>query len=389
MSDRQYDLVLFGATGFTGGLTAEYLASNAPEGLRWAIAGRSKPKLEAVRARLTAIDPRLAELPLIEADVEDGASVTALAESTKVIATTVGPYALYGEGLVAACAEAGTDYADLCGEPEFVDRVWLKFDAAARESGARLVHCCGFDSIPHDLGAYYTVLQLPEGEPLRVEGFVKSGGKFSGGTYFSALTGFSRARQTLRAAKLRRENEQRPADRKIGGWVRGLRRNEFAGGWVAPLPTIDPQIVLRSAAANERYGPDFRYGHYLTARHLLTIGVLVVVVGVAFVLAQIPPLRRLMMRAQSPGTGPSESTRAKSWFRVRFVGEGGGKRVTTEVSGGDPGYSETAKMLSESAIALANTADGSVGGQMTPVQAIGDALLERLPATGIAVRVCD
>ena len=389
MSDRSYDLVLFGATGFTGGLTADYLAENAPEGLRWALAGRSTTKLESVRDRLAKIDPRLAELPLIEADVTDASSIEQLAASTKVVITTVGPYALYGEPLVAACAKTGTDYADLCGEPEFVDDIYLKYEATARESGARLVHCCGFDSIPHDLGAYFTVLQLPEGQPIRLKGYVKSGARFSGGTFYSALTGFSRARQTLKAGKERRKQEPKPEGRKVGADVGRIRRNKFAGGWIAPLPTIDPFIVIRSAASNERYGPDFKYGHYMAARHLLTIIGLGLLVGVLFVFAQIPPLRKLLLRFLSPGDGPSEEMRAKSWFRVRFEGEAGGQRIKTEISGGDPGYTETAKMLAESGMALVDTADGAAGGQMTPVAAIGDALLERLPAAGIELRVTD
>ncbi|MFL6062427.1 MAG: saccharopine dehydrogenase family protein, partial [Marmoricola sp.] len=158
-SNRTYDIVVFGATGFTGELTAAYLAEHAPEGCRWALAGRSTAKLEAVRTRLTAINPACADLPLLHADVADPASIAAVAEATKVVITTVGPYLQFGEPLVKACAEAGTDYVDLTGEPEFVDLMYVRHDARARETGARLVHACGFDSVPHDLGAYFTVRQ--------------------------------------------------------------------------------------------------------------------------------------------------------------------------------------------------------------------------------------
>ncbi|MCG7528269.1 saccharopine dehydrogenase NADP-binding domain-containing protein, partial [Streptomyces sp. OfavH-34-F] len=198
-ADRPYDLILFGATGFVGALTAAYLARHAPDGCRWALAGRDRAKLAHLRARLTALDPRCADLPLLEADVSDAGSLRALAESAHVVATTVGPYVWYGEGLVAACAEAGTDYADLTGEPEFVDRMYVEYDARARETGARLVHACGFDSVPHDLGAYFTVGRLPAGVPLRVDGFVRSDAVFSGGTFASALTAMGRGRQTARA----------------------------------------------------------------------------------------------------------------------------------------------------------------------------------------------
>ena len=194
MPTRDLDVVLFGATGFTGGLSADYLARHAPAGFRWALAGRSPGKLAAVRDRLTAIDPALGDLELLVADVGDEASLQVLAERTKVVATTVGPYLDFGEPLVAACAAAGTAYADLTGEPEFVDRTWVRHHARAVETGARLVHCCGFDSVPHDLGAYFTVKQLPDDLPITLRGVVRAGAMISGGTFESLLTAMSRPR---------------------------------------------------------------------------------------------------------------------------------------------------------------------------------------------------
>jgi short subunit dehydrogenase-like uncharacterized protein len=169
VSDRPHDVVLFGATGFTGALTAEYLVANAGEA-RVALAGRDREKLEKLDTGL----------PLLHADAEDPGSLREMAESARVVITTVGPYIKYGEPLVAGCAEAGTDYVDLTGEPEFVDRMYIRHDAMAQETGARIVHCCGFDSIPHDLGVYFTVQQLPEGAPIKVEGFVRRGTGSSG-----------------------------------------------------------------------------------------------------------------------------------------------------------------------------------------------------------------
>ncbi|MDG4859770.1 saccharopine dehydrogenase NADP-binding domain-containing protein, partial [Streptomyces sp. T-3] len=203
-TERTYDIVLFGATGFVGVLIAEYLAEHAPEGLRWAIAGRSEAKLESLRERLTGIDKRWGDLPLIRAEADDPAALREIAGDARVVASTVGPYITYGQDLVAACADAGTDYLDLTGEPEFVDLMYVRHDARARETGARLVHACGFDSIPHDLGVHFTVQQLPEDVPLRVDGFVRSNATFSGGTFASVLTAFSRGRQTLSAAADRR-----------------------------------------------------------------------------------------------------------------------------------------------------------------------------------------
>ncbi|KMS88167.1 saccharopine dehydrogenase, partial [Streptomyces regensis] len=218
MTQREYDIVVFGATGFTGGLTAEYLAAHVPEGCRWALAGRNTTKLEAVRERLAAIEPSCADLPLVQADVTDPASLARVAESARVVVTTVGPYLEYGEPLVAACAEAGTDYVDLTGEPEFVDRMYLAHHETARRTGARIVHACGFDSIPYDLGVFFTVTQLGEAAKdadVTVRAQIRANAEFSGGTYASALTAFSRARQMAAVAKRRRAAEPWPADRAI------------------------------------------------------------------------------------------------------------------------------------------------------------------------------
>ncbi|MGW2290280.1 saccharopine dehydrogenase family protein [Streptomyces phaeochromogenes] len=386
-TERAYDIVLFGATGFVGVLTAEYLAAHAPKGLRWAIAARDTAKLERLRERLAAIDPACAELPLLRADVADPASVRELAEHARVVATTVGPYLTYGEDLVAACAEAGTDYLDLCGESEFVDLMYVRHDARARETGARLVHAAGFDSVPHDLGAYFTVRQLPEGVPLTVDGFVRAGGMFSGGTFASALNQMSRGRHMLAAARDRKRHEPRLVGRRAYAPPSAPRYAKEVGAWALPLPTIDAQIVQRSARALERYGPDFRYRHYAAVETLPFALGGAAGAGAVVAAAQVPPVRRWLSDRLKPGEGPSEEKRAESWFSVRFVGEGGGRRVFTEVSGGDPGYGDTAKMLAESALCLAFDELPSVSGQVTTAVAMGDSLIERLRGAGISFRV--
>ncbi|MGW2826460.1 saccharopine dehydrogenase family protein [Streptomyces sp. NPDC001443] len=382
-TDRPYDIVLFGATGFVGTLTAEYLAAHAPEGLRWAIAGRSERGLRELRDRL----PGAAQVGVLRADVSDPASLRALADHARVVATTVGPYLSYGEELVAACADAGTDYLDLTGEPEFVDLVYVRHDSRARETGARLVHACGFDSVPHDLGALFTVRRLPEGVPLRVDGFVTAHATFSGGTFASALNQFARGRQMAAAARDRGRHEPRLMGRRASAPTGAPRFAGEVGAWALPLPTIDPQIVRRSAKALERYGPDFRYRHYAAVRRLPVALGGVAAVGALAAAAQVPPARRWLSDRLKPGEGPGERTRAKSWFSVRFVGEGGGRRVFTEVAGGDPGYGETAKMFAESALALAFDDLPPTAGQVTTAVAMGDALTERLRRAGITFRV--
>jgi len=381
---RDFDIVVFGATGFTGELTAAYLAEHAPTGCRWALAGRSTAKLEAVRDRLTAINPDLADLALMHADVSDPASLAAVAESTKVVITTVGPYLEYGEPLVAACAAAGTDYVDLTGEPEFVDLMYVAHHETALASGARIVHACGFDSIPHDLGAYFTVGQLPKGEKVTVRGVVRSGAQFSGGTFHSAMGAMSRQGQAKKALAARRKLEGRPEGRKVR-WVQGKPgRDAELGYWLLPMPTIDPLVVTRSAAALNGYGPDFSYSHFAGLKTLrYTIGGSLAV-GSMVVAANIAPVRNALKKRIKQGEGPSESRRSKSWFTVDFVGETAGTTVHTRVSGGDPGYSETSKMLAESALSLAFDDNPPTAGQVTTAVAMGDNLLARLQKAGIS-----
>ena len=386
-SEREYDVVIFGATGFTGELTAEYLARRAPAGTRGALAGRNLAKLEAVRERLGQINLACAELPLLQADVSDPDSLRKVAENAKVVVSTVGPYILYGDPLVAACAAAGTDYVDLTGEPEFVDLMWLRYHEQAKRSGARLVHSCGFDSIPYDLGTQFTVDKLPEGVPLHVDCYVRVGATFSGGTYHSAVNIMGRLRQGAATARKRRKLEPRPNGRVVKGVAGRPRPLAEVGGWIVPFPTIDPQTVLRSARALDRYGPEFTYGHYLVLKNAAMVAGGAVGAGGLIALSQLKPTRQLLLKVKDSGEGPSPETRAKSWFKVRFAGTGAGERVVTEVLGGDPGYGETSKMLAEAALCLAHDDLEERAGQLTPAVAMGEALTRRLIAAGIEFEV--
>ncbi|HET6987946.1 MAG TPA: saccharopine dehydrogenase NADP-binding domain-containing protein [Kribbella sp.] len=366
---RAYDVVLLGASGFTGALTAEYLAKNAPADLNWAVAGRNHKKLEAFGK------------DVLHADVTDPKSLQAVAESTRVLASTVGPYIQYGEPVVAACADAGTDYLDLTGESEFVDRMYVRYHERAVQTGARIVHACGFDSIPYDLGVQFTVEQLPERVPIQVDGLLRVVGRPSGGTFHTAITAFSRPKQHLDAHRARRQAEPRPDGRKAGAVTGRIHRQQ--GFWAVPLPTIDPQIVGYSARLLDTYGPDFRYSHFMAMKRLPMVAGGIGTVGFLVTAAQVPPLRNALLSRLKPGDGPSPERRAKSWFNVRFVGRGGGKQVITEVAGGDPGYDETAKMLGESALCLALDDLPKTAGQTTTAAAMGPALRRRLMTAGM------
>ncbi|MGA9747967.1 MAG: saccharopine dehydrogenase NADP-binding domain-containing protein [Nocardioides sp.] len=384
---RAFDLVLFGATGFTGGLTAEYLAAHVPDGCRWALAGRNRGKLKAVRGRLATFDPTLADLPLLIADAADPASLRAVAEQARVVVTTVGPYVEHGAGLVAACAEAGTDYADLTGEPEFVDTTYVAHHARAVETGARLVHACGFDSIPHDLGALFTVQQLPDGVPITMRGMLRTNAAPSGGTFATFVETMTRTGEMRKALAERRKVEPRPEGRRVRAVAKRPHRDRETGYWLVPLPTLDPFVVKRSAAALERYGPDFSYAHYAAVKRLPTVVGALAGVGLLAGAAQVGPLRRRILARLPQGTGPSEEKRARSHFTMRFFAEGGGQTVRTSVSGGDPGYTETAKMLGESAMCLAFDDNPPTAGQVTTATAMGQRLTERLIRAGLRFEV--
>ena len=211
----------------------------------------------------------------------------------------------------------------------------------------------------------------------------------SGGTLFSAMTGFSRIRPNITAARERKALEPNEGDRRARAVPGRPHRDHVGDTWAVPLPTIDPEVVARSARALPRYGPDFRYSHYASVPRLPVAVGGVLGVGTLVGLAQIPPARKAILNRLKPGDGPSAAKRARSWFTVTFVGEGGGERVVTRVSGGDPGYDETAKMLAESALALAFDDLPPTAGQVTTAAAMGDALLERLQSAGIKFEVVE
>lgn len=377
-----YDLILFGATGFTGGLTAEYLARHAPDSLRWALAGRSVRKLADVKRRLAKLSPACESLGLVQADVNNPESLAAMAASTRAVVTTVGPYIHYGEPLVKACAEAGTHYLDLTGEPEFVELCLQRYDAVARATGAKIVNCCGFDSIPHDLGVLYTVLHCPPDVPLQIRGYVSLSMDVSGGTWQSAIHAFSRARHYLQLRR-QRGRSPAPAGRQVRALPPGLRREPQIGGWAVPFPTIDPQVIRRSARALDRYGPDFRYAHYLQLKHWPLVLAGAAGATTLFALAQIPPTRRWLLSRRAAGQGPSPERRARSWFEVRFLADAGGQALRTQVSGGDPGYDETAKMLGEAALCVLLDETPDHAGVITPAMAFGEPLIHRLQQAGM------
>lgn len=389
MAVRQFDVILFGATGFTGGLVAEYLAAAARrEQVRWAIAGRDAHKLQLVFERLSRLDDVV--LPeVLQASVEDADSLARLAGAGRVVITTVGPYQHYGEPLLRACAEAGTHYVDLTGEPLFVEAMRERYDAQARLSGARIVNSCGFEAIPPDIGVLYTLRELRRrlgeaawaGAEVKVLGGVEAGGGFSGGTWHSAVEAMSQAPRWWL-------NRPKPGRDHVHNLKTGAHREPRLERWALPMPTIDPEVVRHSARLRRDYGADFSYGHFYLSKKLLPLAAGVAGLAGIFTLAQFGPTRRWLLDRKQPGEGPSAEARERGWFRLSFVAEAGGQALVTRVSGGDPGYGATAHMLAEAALCLALDPDlPEAAGVITPAAAMGEALIPRLERAGIRFEV--
>ena len=305
--DRHYDIVVFGATGFTGRLVCDELARAQPTNrFKWAIAGRNRDKLLDVRRDLRAAVPTATPDVIIAAS-DERSSLDAMARRAGVVITTVGPFSLHGEPLVEACVAAGTDYLDIAGEPDFWIPLSARYHDRATRSGSICVSCCGFDSVPADLGALFTIKQLGGSGPFTVEAFLLAHARFSGGTWQSALGAMAGARKSPRGL----------------GADDGRRRPYFeplVDRWVVPMPVIDPLVVARSAELRGDYGTGFRYGQYLQTGSMIQLGGLMFAIGTVTGLAQFRPTRRLLSRVRSSGEGPSIEQRERSWFRVSLRG---------------------------------------------------------------------
>lgn len=378
MTKRTYDVVIFGATGFTGRLVAEYLAAEYGSAVRWAMAGRSLDKLAAVRDEIGAP----ADTPLIAADSSDPASLAAMAEQTAAVITTVGPYQLYGEALVKACVDAGTDYVDLCGEPAWMHDIIAAYDAPARDSGARIVLSCGFDSIPFDLGVYFLQSHAIDqtGAPLaRIKGRVrKMKGTFSGGTAASFAQTMARAAKEPEVINRLRDpfslvhgfdGPRQPSGSKV------IFEDDL-NTWSAPfiMASINTKNVHRSnALLGHRYGEDFVYDEMFSTGPGEQGEQFANMIANDKSMAENPP---------KPGEGPSKEERETGFYDAMFTGvTPDGTRLTAGVSGDkDPGYGSTSKMIAEAALCLVQNVDRAqtAGGVYTPAPAMGDALITRL-----------
>ena len=394
---RPYQVVVFGASGFTGRLVAEYLAAHyaadheqPDRRLRWAMAGRSSAKLERVRSEIGAEG-----IGLIVADSHDRESLDAMCAQAEVVCTTVGPYAKYGVELVAACVVNGTDYCDLSGEVPFMRRTIEAHHAKAHADGTRIVHSCGFDSVPSDVG----LLFLQREAEARLGRFCESvemvvagaKGSFSGGTFASLFNVLRERRERPGVADILDDpyalNAPAPPGNCPAPDLKRAKYSETFGVTVAPfvMASINTRIVRRShALAGFPYGRDFCYSEAMATGRgaLASLSAKLMATGINAVERGGLVSKLAQKLTPDPGEGPGRDERESGYFKLRFFGKtGDGQHIRTELRGKrDPGYGATSRMLAESAIALATTrGQGRTGGVLTPALAIGEELLTRLP----------
>lgn len=372
-NERPFDVIITGVTGFSGRLLVQYFARRIDHDLKWAIAGRDEGRLRKLREWLGA-EHRDVKIQVVE--VCDDENAATLAGMARVILTAVGPYDELGEPLVRACAQLGTDYVDITGEPNFVTRMHQKYHEVALKSGALIVHCCGFDSIPADIGAYLTAVNLPSGGAKTVSCQVQTRGGLSGGTWASLL-------------KVMRETPQQTSDAPFMGtdsktpWVQTAPYSRHS---LLKLPTIDPLIVRRSSRIHPQvYGEAFEYKHFLKLQNRGQAYMIIAGVIALRIMTRIPQVFELLRRLHPAGAGPSIDQRKAGGYQLRFFGHTPGKRVILEVQGSNDAYTDTGRMASECAILLVTRRKDlpTQAGITTPVGAFGRLLSTPLIAAGI------
>jgi len=396
---RQYDLVVWGASGFTGRLVAEYLLERyGTDGqLQWALGGRNRAKLEWIRDELGQTS---ANIPILIGDSRDPESLDTIVTRSSVVCSTVGPFARYGTDLVAACARHGTDYCDIAGEVQWMRRMIDGYEAQAHATGARIVHCCGFDSIPSDLGCLFMNERMRErtGQPCAEVKFRvrKMRGAFSGGTVASLLNVLDECRRDRKVRRLLLDPYGlNPDDQRRGldGPDQWGPRWDADVGWTAPfvMAAINTRVVRRSNALMDySYGPDFRYSEaVMTGRGpggWVVASAIAAGMGGFLAAAAVAPTRALLNKLllPQPGEGPSKEQRKNGFFDVVLVGKSGGADkllLRGRLKGNrDPEYGATSRMLAESAVCLARDGDALEveGGFWTPASCMGPHLIARL-----------
>ncbi len=384
MTNHKYDIVLLGATGFTGQLIAEYLLQHAPgENRSVAFAGRSPEKGRALLSRLKSKYPEhtIPQWELV--DINDQASLDEITKRTTLLMNAVGPFAVYGPKVIDSCVNNKCHYIDITGEPSFFHSTIEKHHDIAQANEVCLIHACGFDSIPADLGSLLAISAFDNKKEVTVRAYIRTNAQFSGGTWTTAILAIDRQKSAPKPKSVEKRQKSRKIPLKIH-FHPVLKR------WALPMPVLDPHVVKRSARLlPDLYGPSFAYGQFITVGSFWSMVKLITSIMMMFLLIRFKWGKRWLLKKNLPGTGPSEARRAKSRFEVQLFADNTNETSHAKVAGLDPGYNETAKMFAESAFCLLDNLDAKrlPYGVLTTAVALGQPLIDRLRHRGIIFKV--
>ncbi len=375
VNNKKYDIVIYGASGFTGQLICEYLSTHKDAfNLNWAIAGRDIPKLQLISDKFSLENKKI---DILYGDAFDKASLDNICNQSQLIISTVGPYSLYGEGLVDSCIENNTHYLDLTGEPYFAYKIKEKYAQKAIENEVMIIHSCGFESIPPDIAVYCAVNQLNEPNS-DVSYFIESNGNISGGTWASLINSLSSPQPII---DRRKSNSKKKVRKKKIFFHKEFKR------WALFFPVIDKYIVKKTSKSFSHYGEDFSFSEYLLFKSWRRLAVILIGLFAISIMSKSKLIKKWLLSLRPSGSGPSRKEREGNWFVVKIVAKGKNSSVMTTIKGGDPGYGETSKFISEMALCIL-TQDNQLlknKGILTPVQCTGDLLIDRLKNAGISI----
>jgi len=376
VNNKKYDLVVYGASGFTGQLICEYLSTHKDAiDLNWAIAGRNITKLESISNQFST---KHKKIDVLYGDSFDKSSLDNIASQSKLVITTVGPYAIYGEQLVASCIDNQSYYLDLTGEPHFVHKIKEKYAQKAYDNNVAIIHSCGFESIPPDIGVYSAINQLKEPN-ADVSYFFESNGDISGGTWASFINSLSSPIPII-DKRSKSQSKKKIRKKKI------FFHKEFKR-WALFFPVIDKYIVQKTAKSFNQYGDNFSFSEYMLFKSWKKLAFIIIGILIVSIISKSKLIKKWLLSLRPSGSGPSKERRSKNWFIAKVIAKGKSRSVITTIKGGDPGYGDTSKFISEMALCILTQENKLLNnkGILTPVQVTGDLLVDRLRNAGISI----
>ena len=368
--NKEFDLIVFGATGFTGDLVCNYLSTHKDaKNLNWAIAGRNLEKLSKISRKYS--------VEYIVADSFDLDSLNEMCSRGEVIISTVGPYMIYGENLIYSCIKNKSHYLDLTGEPEFVLNMAKKYSKEALDSGSMIIHCCGFESIPADVGVFEALKEIAE-DNVKLSFYLKTKGQISGGTWASFLNSVINPKTAISAAPRKKKKSK---NKKIF-YAKRFKR------WALFFPVIDKYIVYKSIENINRTLKGVSFNQYILQKSFLSMILLIGSIFTLSIIAKISIIKDQLLKLIPSGSGPSADKRKNNWFEATILAEGKEREVVTIIKGGDPGYGETSKFISEMALAIIVNKEELLNdkGILTPIECAGEILPRRLQNAGISIK---